>query len=61
MTVIPQQDKTNTKTKTKKVRWVVSNWYSLVDIPNHAAGVEDGAWDGFFDLAAKSIISWFSY
>ena len=43
-----------TKTKTKKVRRVVSNRYSLVDIPNQAAGVEDGAWDGFFDLAAKS-------
>ena len=57
LTIIPQQDKTNTKTKTKKVRRVVSNRYSLVDIPNHAAGVKDGAWDGFSDLAAKSNIS----
>ena len=40
-----------------KVKRVIFNWYSLVDIPNHAAGVEDGAWDGFFDLAAKSNIS----
>ena len=37
------------KTKTKKSlkKKVVSNWYSLVDIPNYAAGVEDGAWDVF--------------
>ena len=47
----------NTKTKTKKVRRVVYNRYSLIDIPNHAAGVEDGAWDVFFDLAAKSNLS----
>ena len=39
---------TNTKTKTKKIRRVVSNRYSLVDIPNHDAGVKDGAWDGLF-------------
>ena len=57
MTIIPQEDKTNAKTKTKKVRRVVSNWFSLVDIPNYAAGVEDGDWDGFFDLAAKSNFS----
>ena len=57
MTKIPKQDKTNTKTKTKIVRRVVSNWFSLVDISNHAAGVEDGDWDGFFELAAKSIFS----
>ena len=57
MTIIPKQDKTNTKTKTKKVRRVVSNWFSLVDIPNHAAGVEDWDWDGFFDLAAESNFS----
>ena len=50
LTIIPQQDKTNTKTKTKKVRRVVSNRYSLVDIPNHAAGMKDGAWDVFFIL-----------
>ena len=43
--------------KTKEVRRVVSNWYSLVDIPNHAAGLEDGVWDGIFDLGAKSNIS----
>ena len=36
--------------ETKKV---VSNRYSLVDIPNQAAG----AWDGFFDLTAKSNFS----
>ena len=23
-----------------------SGWYGLVDIPNQAAGEEDGAWDG---------------
>ena len=55
LTIIPQQDKTITKTK--KVIRVVFNRYSLVDIPNHAPGVEDGAWDGFFALAAKSNIS----
>ena len=46
-TKIPQQDKTNRNTKTKEVRKVVSNRYSLVDIPNHAAGVEDGVWHFF--------------
>ena len=57
LTIIPHQDKTNTKTQTKKVKIVVSNRYSLFDIPNCAAGVEDGAWEGFFlYLAAKSNI-----
>ena len=53
----PKARQKNTKTKTKKVKRVVSNQYSLVDIPNHAARVEDGAWDGFSDLAAKSNLS----
>ena len=53
----PQARQKNTKTKTKKGIRVVSNRYNLVDIPNHAAGMEDGAWDGFFDLAAKSKLS----
>ena len=44
LTIIPQQDKRNTKTKTKKVRRMVSNRYSLVDISNQATVVEDGAW-----------------
>ena len=48
LTIIPQQKQT--KTKTKKVRRVVTNQYSLLDIPNHAAGVEDGDWDVFFIL-----------
>ena len=40
--------KRNRKTKAKHDRRVVLNWYSLFDIPNLGAGVEDGAWDVFF-------------
>ena len=46
------------KTKTQKVKRLVSNRYSLVDIPSHTAGVENGAWDVFFFyFATKSNIS----
>ena len=47
-TIIPQQEKKYVKTKTKKVKRVVLNRYSLVDISNHTAGVEDRAWKVFF-------------
>ena len=52
LTIIPQQDKKKYKTNTKKVRRVVSNPYSFVDIINHAAGVENGALDSFFFIVS---------
>ena len=45
-----QEASKTTQIKTKKVKLLVSNQYCLVDIPNHAAGVEDGAWTFFFFL-----------
>ena len=31
--------------KTEELSGILSNWSSLVDIPNHAVGMEDGACD----------------
>ena len=59
LTIIPQQDKTNTKKETKKVKRVVSNRYSLFDIQNHATGVKDGAWDIFFYFLFSCQIKYF--
>ena len=56
LTIIPQQDKKDTKTKTKKARRVVYIRFRLVDIPDHTAGVEEGAWDGFFIQPLNQLI-----